>query len=61
MGGGKDSGKKHTDRQGSLSRAQRLLLHYYTVHYSAACPQQCLYFLPEPQGQGSLRPIFRSA
>ena len=28
--------------------------------YSGAFPQQCLYFLPEPQGQESLRPIFRS-
>jgi hypothetical protein len=37
------------------------LLLYYTVYYRAACPQQCLYFLPEPQGQESLRPIFRSA
>jgi hypothetical protein len=37
------------------------VLLYYTVHYRAACPQQCLYFLPEPQWQGSLRPIFRSA
>ena len=27
----------------------------------AGFPQHCLYFLPEPQPQGSLRPIFRSA
>ena len=29
--------------------------------YPAAFPQQCLYFLPDPQPQESLRPIFRSA
>ena len=23
----------------------------YTVHYRASCQQQCLYFLPEPQGK----------
>src|SRR5271165_478062 len=31
------------------------------IIYRVALPQQCLYFLPEPQPQGSLRPIFRSA
>jgi len=24
---------------------------FYTVHCKAAFPQQCLYFLPEPQGK----------
>ena len=33
----------------------------FADHYRVALPQQCLYFLPEPQPQGSLRPIFRSA
>jgi hypothetical protein len=33
----------------------------FAYHYRVALPQQCLYFLPEPQPQGSLRPIFRSA
>ena len=26
--------------------------------YAAYLPQQCLYFLPEPQGQGSFLPTF---
>jgi hypothetical protein len=29
--------------------------------HPATLPQQCLYFFPDPQPQGSLRPIFRSA
>src|SRR6185437_4816774 len=32
------------------------LLRFYDPWSQASCPWQCLYFLPEPQGQGSLRP-----
>ena len=33
----------------------------FIVKYYAFLPQQFLYFLPEPQGQGSLRPTVFSA
>src|SRR5262249_10609264 len=41
---------------------RRACLHRQWVRYSTleSAPWQCLYFLPEPQGQGSLRPTLRS-
>jgi hypothetical protein len=48
-----------------LKQKSRLILSgfFYTVIFNNdynPCPWQLLYFLPLPQGQGSLRPIFAS-
>jgi hypothetical protein len=48
----------------ALSRAEAadLLLSVATARYfPCAAPQQCLYFLPEPQGHGSFLPVLGPA
>ncbi len=53
-----DAGHRHPEfdagngQQGFGLRGGEIYCHYESL------PWQCLYFLPEPQGQGSLRPTF---
>jgi hypothetical protein len=44
----------------SQSFKNKVLNHYDAASYPPALPWQCLYFLPLPQGHGSLRPTFFS-